>query len=139
MRVMLPFGQVFLLLCAVALMGCGNPSEQAAAYREQAEKHTRERAYPAAVVEYKNALQLQPDHVAGRLALAQVYLKMGQASNAEKELLRARQLKAKPEETDGPLATALILLGEYERALKDTYSGPDFRNHQARHASFIAR
>lgn len=136
MRVMLPFGQVFLLLCAVALMGCGNPSEQAAAYREQAEKHTRERAYPAAVVEYKNALQLQPDHVASRLALAQVYLKMGQASNAEKELLRARQLKAKPEETDGPLATAMILLGEYERALKDTY--PDRISEATKRAALLS-
>jgi putative PEP-CTERM system TPR-repeat lipoprotein len=75
--------------------------QQAQAYFDQGE-------LDAAVIELKNALQLNPDHEPARLLLGQAYLELGKPAAAEKELQRARDLGVSENEVIPALARALL-------------------------------
>jgi cellulose synthase operon protein C len=56
---------------------------------QRAESRIAAQDYRGAMIELKNALQAQQDHVRARLLLAQVSLQLGDAAAADKELRRA--------------------------------------------------
>ena len=70
----------------------------------------------AAVIEYKNVLQQDPANSDVRLALGELYLKLGDSQGAEKELRRA--VEAHPEDPTFKLrlVRALIMGGRYDKA-----------------------
>lgn len=72
----------------------------------------------SAVIELKNALQKNPNNVEARWLLGEIYIRTGQASEAEKELLKARQLGLNPASIAAQLAQALLLQGKYDQALE---------------------
>lgn len=73
----------------------------------------------ASVIELKNALQKNPDNLDARRLLGEVYLEDGQGGAAEKELLRARRLGMDRDALLPLLGRALILQGQYARALAE--------------------
>lgn len=73
--------------------------------------------YREAIIEFKNAVQAAPENAAIRASLGDAYLKMGQPEAAEKELRRALELGAKPEEVTLSLIDALVLQRSFDDAL----------------------
>lgn len=74
-------------------------------------------------LELKNALQKKPNSPQARLLLGQIYLKLGLGAEAEKELSRAEKLGVDHETILPQLGEALLLMGEYKRALDEIHPG----------------
>src|SRR6266566_9186888 len=80
-------------LAVLSFNGC----DRVASYTEQervqrAEKFKAEGNLKASVIELKNALQKNPNNAQARLLLGEIYLDLGLAPEAERELLKAKQL-----------------------------------------------
>jgi len=73
----------------------------------------------SSIIELKSALQSRPDDAETRWLLGEIYVKSGQGSNAEKELVRAQKLGIGVESIKVPLGQALLLQQEYARALNE--------------------
>ncbi len=90
---------------------------------KNAETHVAEGSYRAAIIELKNAVQVNEENKDLRFFLAQVYLKMGSGVNAEKELRRAELLGMDRSAIIAPLGQAFILQKKYRKALDTFQSG----------------
>lgn len=105
------FPRLAPLLMALTLVGCdalGTPTE--AEHVERAERHMEAGEYAAATIEYRNALQHNPDpDMRGRLGLA--YLRDQQPEPAVRHLQRALEMGADPNVYALPLAQLLFSLG----------------------------
>jgi putative PEP-CTERM system TPR-repeat lipoprotein len=75
------------------------------------------------IVELKNAIQKNPDSPQARLLLGKTYVKAGLGAEAEKELVRAKQLGVSPDSMLTDLGEALLLMGEYKRVLDEIIPG----------------
>lgn len=89
-------------------------------YWERAQALQRGGDYKAAVIELKNALEEHPDPAAVREALGKALYLSGEASGAEKELLKVRELGRDTPEISLFLARAQIALGKYPEAASQT-------------------
>lgn len=72
-----------------------------------------------AAIELKNALQGMPDDAEARLRLGRLHFSTRDYESAEKELKRARELKARDPDLDPLYARTLLLLGEPQRLLDE--------------------
>ena len=107
----------FLLIAAVTAAGCSQDPEEA-----KQEAFTRgngffEKAqYSEASIEYRRAIQLDARFGAARKQLAETYLRLNDAPNAFREMVRAADLL--PEDLDLQVRTGtfLLTLGQYEDA-----------------------
>lgn len=86
-------------------------------YYENAVKLFSQKEYNAAVIEVKNALQANSEHLPSRLLLGNAYMKLQQASAAERELLRALRLGASKEQVTANLGNALLIQRKYQEIL----------------------
>ena len=105
-RIFIMFFCVPFLLCA---SGCGNSKEKAAAYVAHGDRFAKAGDNMRAILEYENALQLDPRNTAAQLALGKAYF-------AEKDYLQAyRSLSAvlslNPGLDDARLLMARLLSG----------------------------
>ncbi len=108
------------LIVAPALSGCDNTSRLTAQEHIQRAKDFEDQGkLKGSVVELKNALQKSPDNAQARLLLGQVYLKLGQGAEAEKELNQAEKFGVGRETIKPLLGDALLLMGEYKRVLNE--------------------
>lgn len=101
-----------LLLVALALLasGCSSPQAQKQRHFDQGNKYAAEKRDDFAVIEYANAVRIDPKFGEARLKLAETYERMGNAQAAFPEFIRAAD--ALPNNRDAQLkATALLLLG----------------------------
>ncbi|GGY34106.1 XrtA/PEP-CTERM system TPR-repeat protein PrsT [Pseudoduganella albidiflava] len=73
----------------------------------------------AAIIQLKNIVQQQPDHVTARLMLGQMYLDTGDMASAEKELRRARELGAQADLVQPGLGKALLSQSQFQRLLDE--------------------
>lgn len=109
-----------LILCAsAAAVEAKTAPEAARAHYEAATKHAEQGALPAAVIELKNALQGDPDFAEARLLLGEVYLQLGDAKAAEKELRVAARLGEEKSRIAVPLGRALLLQGRFDQVLAE--------------------
>src|SRR5215471_13277940 len=96
----------FLLLLAY---GCkGDPQAKKAAYMQKGEAYVAQEKYTEAVIEYKNAIKLDPKDAQAYYKLALVYLKQG-----EPQLRNAFQALQKSVDLDPALTAAQLKLGEF--------------------------
>jgi putative PEP-CTERM system TPR-repeat lipoprotein len=72
---------------------------------------------PAAVIEFKNAVQKDPENGEIRLSLGQAYLLLGDSNSALKELERAMDAGVARERVLPPLLEAKVELGRYQEVL----------------------
>ncbi len=109
------------LLCMAGLMmlaACGDQPETAQDYADRAREAVVRGDIASAIIDYKNAVQKSPNDLDLRIALGEAYLRLEQASNAEKEFLEARK-RGMDSETLAPLlGEALLLDGDYRRVLE---------------------
>ena len=111
-------------LCALALTlgGCDlfDSADQRVA---RAEREIAAHDYRTAMIELKNALQDDPQHLRARLRLAEVEYRLGDLSSAEKDLRHARELGAADHETAGLEASILLALGKSRELLRRMDAG----------------
>ena len=81
---------VAVLLLSSLLAGCGEKSMEA--HLEDARAYVQKQRVDAAIVEYKNAIQLAPDASEPRFELGKLYLQTHNYVAAEKELNKALEL-----------------------------------------------
>jgi putative PEP-CTERM system TPR-repeat lipoprotein len=107
-----------LVLAVGILQGCGDilgkTSEE---HLQHGKDYESKGDYRAALVEYKSALQQTPSNMEARLLLGQLYVKLGQGIEAEKEIRQAENLGIKRESLLVSLGDALLLSGKYREAL----------------------
>ena len=112
-----------LLLGAAA---CSNPGPRSAdeAYR-RGQQALAQGAARTARIEFLNAIQLEPDNKALRIAQGRTYLLLGDGEAAEAELRRANSLGVPAGQTSHWLAHALLLQGQAERSAAEALkAGP---------------
>lgn len=110
----------FGILAVFLLAACDDVGDLTAQqFVERAEQHLSANNRRASIIELKNALQKDPKSVAARLLLGKVYVEVGDALSAQKELTRARDLGAPLEAYVDPLGRALLMQGNYQKVLDD--------------------
>lgn len=105
-----------VVLLASLLTGCGEKTMEA--YMDDARAYAENQRIDAAIVEYKNAIQAQPDAALPRFELGKLYILQGNFASAEKELNRALELGHSASEVIPLLSTAYQQSGA-ENALVD--------------------
>ena len=82
------------LACLAALLtGCSrDPSVRKQKYFESGEKYFSQGKYREAVIQFSNAVQIDPRFAQGHAQLAQTYLKLGDTQRAYNELSRTLEL-----------------------------------------------
>lgn len=103
------------LTTVLLLAGCGDKSPES---RIQAAKQAMQAAdYKGATIDLKDALQSAPGNVEARLMLGQVLQAQERWADSEKELRKAMELGAGPEQILPWLAHTLVELGKYQEAI----------------------
>ena len=98
-----------LLLASVQLSACSNPESQKLEHVKAGDEYVKEKKYDFAVVEYANAVRIDPKFGEARLKLAETYERMDNIQAAFPEFIRAAD--ALPDNRDAQLkATELLLL-----------------------------
>jgi putative PEP-CTERM system TPR-repeat lipoprotein len=106
-----------LLAASVLLAGCFEPS---AAERVTSGKARMEKKdYRAAVIDFKNALQKDANHVEARFLLGKALLETGDLQGARVELDKAREAGYSNDELVPVMAAALMLSGEADKLIAD--------------------
>jgi putative PEP-CTERM system TPR-repeat lipoprotein len=108
---------VALVVCAPAVLRADDVADASRAYYDSAVRHVEAGALRAAVIELKNALQRNPDHVEARVLLGEVYLRLADGASAEKELRAALRIGEDRERVLVALGQALLLQGRFEDLL----------------------
>ena len=96
----------------LAITACGD-NESAQTYISKAESQIVEQQDSAAIISLKNALKLEAKNAQARFLLGKLYLNMGDAENAIKELERANKFKFSVDQVL-PLLARAYMLAEYD-------------------------
>src|SRR5438445_12155953 len=114
------FSAFTITVAALSFNGC----DRVVSYSEQerlqrAKNFQDEGKLQSSVIELKNALQKNPNNAQARWLLGEIYVDLGQAAEAEKELLKAKELGVAEETVKVPLGKALLTQRLYQRVLSD--------------------
>ena len=123
-----PRSRRYALAAALALLSaaCSSPEAQKKRHFEQGNTYAAQKRDDFAVIEYANAVRIDPKFGEARLKLAEAYERMGNVQAAFPEFIRAAD--ALPDNRDAQLkATALLLLARR------------FEDAKARASSMLAR
>src|SRR5437868_11463684 len=91
-------GLLFLLLSillALGLAACSNPAKAKAEHLRRGEQYLKDKKYPEAALEFRNAIQLDDRSADAHWGLAQAYEGQGNILPAIQELQRTVQLDPK--------------------------------------------
>ena len=116
---MKPVPSIFVsaLLCALLVTGCGNdnPQQRLASAKDYLQKKDTK----AAVIEIKNALQLNPELGEARYMLGAVLLQEGNVVAAEVEFRKALAAGFQPEAVVPELARSMLLMGQAKKLVEE--------------------
>ena len=93
------FVWIFALIAIALLVGCRSDEAQLAEHFDRGEKYREEKKHSEAIIEYKNALQIDPNHAGAHYGLARSYLESGAIKR--RLLGAARDGAARPVEPRG--------------------------------------
>lgn len=88
-------------------------------YLKDAQSYQQKGEYKAAIIQLKNLLQHEPNHVRARRMLGELYLRLGDGASAEKELARAWRLDPSQDEMRILLGRAYLLQGKAGKVLEE--------------------
>jgi len=102
---------ILVLFCLFFAIGCADLDEKKAEHYQKGIEYATVENYKAAIIEFRNAIQIDPKYADARYQLGLAYIKTGQPRKAFKELERAGSLD--PQNTDALIKTAeMYLLGK---------------------------
>jgi Tfp pilus assembly protein PilF len=106
------------ILLSAGMAGCkrSQTAEELIAESQQYEKKGDRKA---ALIQLKNAVAQNPDNVDARLRLGKLYLELGDAPSADKELRKAASLGAPADKTLPSIARTLLLQGKFKEVLDE--------------------
>ena len=122
---------IFAFSTGLILISCG-VSKTAEDYLADADAFEQAGDIAAAILEVKNAVQLEPDNREARLKLGQLQLAGGNFASALKELEKSRNYGGANDELNRAITRALIMLGEHEQAATELALHGDFKNFEWR-------
>lgn len=120
------------LLSLLVFVGCGS-SKTAEEHLADAQILQQSGNWSGAILEYKNAVQLDPNNKDGRVGLGHAHLELGDFDSGLKELKRARSLGANDTETTLAITRALIILGNNDEAATELALHGDFEQYDWRY------
>jgi putative PEP-CTERM system TPR-repeat lipoprotein len=97
---------------------CGRGGTSVEESIEAASRFAAENNHEAAIIELKNALQLDPDSARARWVLGTIYIDVGYGEAAEKELTRAQELGYEDPGLDKAIVKSLIMQRKSQEALE---------------------
>ena len=111
-------GSVFLMLATVVLSACSTGTDEQE-YIGRAKGYLEARDLNAATLELKNVLLENPRNAEARYLMGRIYLDIGDARTAEKELRRALDAGWDEAAVQLSLAEALFRQGDFQKALDE--------------------
>lgn len=104
----------FSLAASLLLVGCGDKSPEERI--QSAQEALRTADYKTATIELKDTLQRAPDNTEARLLLGMALQAQEQWAASEKELRKALEFGASPDEVLPRLARTLVEMGQFQEA-----------------------
>lgn len=95
------------------------PTPESLEYVKEAQDKIKDGDIPAAIIELKNAVRVDPDNSEARVILAEQYLRTGDPSAAQRELETARSRGFDENRIATPLTQAYYLQGRFADVLKN--------------------
>ena len=111
---------ILVILCVVLgarPVSAVNNTEISKQYFEKAQEFVASGDDQSAIIELKNALQTDPDHIPSRLLLGKIYVRVKNGLSAEKELIKVQERGIDAEQVIVPLARAYLLQGKFREVL----------------------
>lgn len=122
---MMQMRNLLLGILCVCVLGCSkNTAEH---YISAAKLKIEKKETKAAIIQLKNALEINPSLSEARFLLGKLFLEGGDVSGASIELKRAADLGYPEDEVAPKLAASLLFSGEYEK-LFSTYGNVNLAN-----------
>ena len=107
-----------LAACSLALGACQDDEEKVAGHLSRGSAYQQEKDYSAAIIEYKNVLQIDPNNAAAHWGLAKGYLANQQLQAGFWELRETVRLDPDNHDARAQLAQLLLLGGDPDEALE---------------------
>ncbi|MFQ5533354.1 MAG: XrtA/PEP-CTERM system TPR-repeat protein PrsT [Sphingomonadales bacterium] len=126
-------GLALVAFIVVALSACDNAANLTAEeYLLRAREFQVAGDLRSSIIELKNALQKNPDSSAARFLLGGIYLEIGEAEAAEKELLRAISLGMGRTSVALSLGRAWLMQGKFQNVLEEiSFESGDSNSYKA--------
>ena len=115
-RPLLALGTIALLFACQPAWSAAADQERSDRYYRDAKQYLENRDYNAAIIQLKNALQEDTNNVAARKMLGKLYLDLGNAPSAAKEIRAAMRRGAQDQDLSVLLARAYLMLGKFADA-----------------------
>lgn len=123
---------ISIVCSAISVSAWAYDREEAAEFYESGLEHFFNGNFVGAELEFKNALQLDPQYLPARIELGKTRLHVGNGEGAEKELREAIRLGADKNLVMIPLLDALMLQGRYKNLLQEAEKINDLPGLQAK-------
>ena len=104
-----PFMPLIIILSIGLCLSCASDEEKIQKYLTSGDQYFSQEEYRSAEIEFKNAIQIDPNLVEAHLKLGETYLKLGNAREAFREFNAAAQIDPNNMDTQLKLATFLFL------------------------------
>lgn len=112
-------GGLILAAQAVSTPSFALDVKESQTFMEQAQRFLDQGELRAARIELLNAIKANPNNLEARLALAHLYIRLGQGIAAQAEIEAARQVGASADETRVIMGEAFVLQSLYDDALEE--------------------
>jgi len=106
-----------LTACSLILGACQDDEEKVVEHLSRGSEYQKAKDYPAAIIEYKNVLQIDPNNAAGHWGLAKGYLANQQIPEGFWELRETVRLDPDNKDARAQLSQLLLLAGDPDEAL----------------------
>ena len=106
----------FVILAAVSTACSKDPEQLKGEYAASGDRYFEEKQYSKAIIEYRNALQIDPKMGPARYKLAQSYEAIGDVPNAVREFIRAADALPNDAKAQWKGGTMLLLAGQFQEA-----------------------
>jgi tetratricopeptide (TPR) repeat protein len=106
-----------LVACTLLLAACGSDEEALAEHFERGKQYAEAEDWREAIIEFRNVLQIDPNHADAHFELAQAYLKTEKPKEGFWELRETVRLDSSNHDARLQFAQIAIFAGEVEEAL----------------------
>jgi tetratricopeptide (TPR) repeat protein len=113
---------LIFLIALLWLTACQDEQAKLAEHLSRGEAYVEEERFPEAIIEYRSALQIEPNHAAAHYALAHAYIRSGKAREGFWELRETVRLDPANHEAKLEFSQIAIFAEEHEEALKQADS-----------------